>query len=167
MGRCDTKSKPKRIVGDDVARFWSKVDQIGGSPEPGSLADLGGLGDCWRWLGPLTKGYGHFGVGGINISAHRYSYRLHGDPLLEGFQLDHLCRNRWCVNPDHLEQVTQRENILRSPTSAAAVNSRRTQCVNGHEFTVENTYLLPKGGPRACRICKVRAAKAQRLKSRG
>lgn len=84
-------------------RFWSKVDQLT-SPE-----------GCWPWLGHrMPRGYGQVRVGTTHWLAHRVAYTLTFGPIPKGMVLDHLCRNTWCVNPDHLEVVTQRENLRRS-----------------------------------------------------
>lgn len=110
---------------------------------------------CWEWAGnKLRLGYGHFKLNGKNRKAHRVSYELLKGPIPLGLTIDHLCRNTSCVNPDHLEPVTQRVNVLRSNNQAAR-NARKTHCKHGHEFTAENTVIVPLG--RQCRLC-LRAA---------
>ena len=119
-------------------RFWS-------------YADKGG--DCWMWTGGLdASGYGQFTVvRGEHVRAHRHAYALVVGPIPEGKVLDHLCRTRACVNPAHMEPVTNRENVLRGD-GITALNARKTHCPAGHEYTEGNTYLTA-GGKRQCRQC--------------
>jgi len=126
-----------RIIGDDDARFWSKVNKTE---------------TCWEWLPPTMKGYGIFRLSKRNILAHRFSFELSGKIIPLGLQLDHLCRNRRCVRPEHLEVVTNRENSLRGE-SLNAQNARKTTCKRGHPFDDVNTYRMPNGN-RNCRICR-------------
>lgn len=83
--------------------------------------------------------------------AHRVSYELHREPIPRGTVLDHLCRHRWCVNPYHLQPVTNRENIMRGEGYFAR-NGRKTYCVRGHEFGRANTHMYR--GHRVCRKCR-------------
>lgn len=113
---------------------------------------------CWTWLGGLRgKGYGGFQVSyGTSVAAHRFIYEQLEGPIPTGLQLDHLCRNRTCVNPDHLEPVTLQENISRGLTGKVNHrNSVKTHCPNGHEYTEESTYH-PPGHPtwRCCKLCR-------------
>lgn len=112
---------------------------------------------CWEWqAGKATAGYGTFWTGDRFMSAHRYAFELYVGPIPVDLQLDHLCRNRGCVNPNHLEPVTARENALRGE-GPTAVNARRNECVNGHPFDEGNTYQRPASRPgRECRACRVR-----------
>lgn len=128
---------------------------------------------CWEWTGRRTReGYGSLGVyvDGKQRQklAHRVSYEVFRGAIPEGLQLDHLCRVRHCVNPEHLEPVTASENVRRSPIAKAGVNARKTHCVNGHEFTPENTGRDAKGA-RYCRTCinaRSRAKYARKAASR-
>jgi hypothetical protein len=107
---------------------------------------------CWNWTASLSRGYGRFTVNGKNIYAHRWSYQQTNGEIPEGMVLDHLCSNRRCVNPEHLEVVTQSENLSRSKTTWYSLNKAKTHCVNGHPFDKVNTQIQ-KGGRRRCREC--------------
>lgn len=111
---------------------------------------------CWIWNGFLDKkGYGYFkiklGIPGLQIMAHRASYLLFIGDLIKGLEIDHLCRNRACVNPEHLEQISHKENNRRSE-SPTAINARKTHCKNGHEL-IGNNLRIRKNGQRLCRPC--------------
>lgn len=124
--------------------FWAQVDKV---------SDPAG---CWLWTGCLTTmGYGTIRVAGVRHRAHRLSYRLVAGPIPKGLVLDHLCRVRHCVNPAHLEPVTDRENILRG-VSVSAQNARATHCIDGHEFTAANTQVVRSTGERRCLKCSRR-----------
>lgn len=121
---------------------------------------------CWIWGAAAT--YGGYGLyhppnNGKRILAHRYSYELHKGVIPDGMDLDHLCRNRACCNPDHLEPVTPKENNLRS-MSPWAINARKKTCIHGHPLDG-----IEKRGYRFCRVCnnkrnqECKARKRQKL----
>lgn len=130
------------------------------SPEPNT--------GCWLWMRACSKaGYGEFGVGPKVVRAHRWRYEYEFGPVPSGLHLDHLCRVRCCVNPQHLEPVTCRENVLRG-AGPAAKQVKQTHCLNGHELTDDNTYSVPrtKRRSRQCKLCakiRSRAAYARKL----
>jgi hypothetical protein len=110
-------------------------------------------GGCLEFVGArLSDGYGRVRVFGKNRRAHRVVYEALVGPVPAGLVLDHLCRNRMCVNVDHLEAVTDRENTMRSPIAPAAINARKTECHRGHPFDDANTRI-GTDGRRICRIC--------------
>jgi hypothetical protein len=109
------------------------------------------LDGCWLWTGAINAS----GYGGVNINskyyvAHRVSYEYLLGPVPEGLFLDHLCRVRNCVNPEHLEPVTHKENALRG-MSPFAKNARKTHCPKGHRYDEINTRLTSRG--RSCKAC--------------
>ena len=109
-------------------------------------------GECWRWTAAIDKhGYGRFSKGGRMRLAHRMSYEGLVGPIPQGMDLDHLCRNRACVNPYHLEPVSRSVNLSRSPLMARGQN--KTHCPRGHMYTPENTRITTQGA-RACRTCE-------------
>lgn len=108
------------------------------------------LGPCWIWKGCKrdSKGYGDIRVGGAAILTHKAAFEIVYGPVPDGLELDHLCRVRACSNPNHLEAVSHRVNMLR----AALIP--REFCRQGHAFTPENTYRKPGDGRRRCRQCR-------------
>lgn len=135
-------------------RFWSKVDTSG---------------PCWEWTAALSVGgYGKYTVvvdGKTKYPyAHRYAYEILVGPVPEGTDLDHLCRVRKCVNPDHLEPVSRRENVRRG-IGPTGLNMAKTSCPSGHEYSQENTFVS-RAGYRQCKICR-RAYDKRRRPAKG
>ena len=119
-------------------RFWSKVNKTD---------------TCWLWKASKNGyGYGKFWHNGKHQGAHRVAYEFIIGEIPKGLHIDHLCRVRHCVNPSHLEPVTQRENNLRGE-GLAAICANKTHCKNGHPFSGDNLYIR-LGGGRDCKICK-------------
>ena len=139
LNHCETMGDDNgRMLETASSRFFSKVKKTE---------------TCWEWLAGKDKdGYGRFSIKKKEIRSHRFSYALYKGPIPEGMELDHLCRNPSCVNPDHLEAVTSKINLLRGQGSPAQ-NARKTHCKNGHEFTQKNTRVK-KIGERKERICR-------------
>jgi hypothetical protein len=136
-----------RFTRDPADRFWKSVE-------------VGHPAGCWWWAAKInTGGYGHFRTGSGTAGteqthlAHRYAFELLIGPIPVGMQLDHLCRNRACVNPDHLEPVIPGENTRRA--SAA----KKTHCKRGHRYTPENTYRQASTGRRSCVTCRRAASR--------
>ncbi len=121
---------------------------------------------CWEWTAfTLANGYGQFYYDGKrNGLAHRFMYETYVGEIPDGLHIDHLCRNRKCVNPAHMEAVTQQENLVRG-VGFAGVNERKTHCSNGHEFTPDNTYYRPDRFGRACRVCRNDSARRSDAKA--
>lgn len=123
------------------------------SPEPNS--------GCWLWLGVLTKsGYGRVYSGGSLKMAHRVSFEMHVGEIPAGLDLDHLCRVRCCVNPEHLEPVTRKENIRRG-VGVGKANKAKLCCPRGHLYDSANTEIESHGW-RRCRAC-IRERRLERL----
>lgn len=128
-------------------RFWSK-------------AGITSVSRCWLWKAyATTSGYGQISLRGRPRYAHRLAYELVVGPIPDGLQLDHLCRVRRCVNPAHLEPVSNRDNILRG-ISPHAINARKTHCPQGHPYSGDN--LLYRALTRAGRICNMRRCRTCR-----
>ena len=126
------------LQGPPKERFWRFVE----------YQDSG----CWKWTGYIDRGgYGKFSIAtSTSVSAHRFAYETLRGAIPTEKQIDHLCRNRWCVNPFHLELVTQRENVLRG-IGHTAQNARKTHCLRGHLLAGDN--LVIHAGRRECRTC--------------
>ena len=120
-------------------RFWAKINKTD---------------TCWLWIASCTNnGYGQFRTRRgkvVTYLAHRFAYEMLAGPIPSGLTLDHLCRVRQCVNPSHLEPVTNRENLMRGIRTGGGVN--KTHCLRGHPFDEINTYR--KNGRRHCRTCR-------------
>jgi len=137
-------------------RFWPKVGK-------------GTDGECWEWRASRRRGYGQFKFQGRALLAHRVAYELLVGPIPAHLELDHLCRNRACVNPAHLEPVTHAENVQRGelPAVTPERHRKKTHCPAGHPYPGDNLYVDPKG-KRYCRACsrdearRYRARKAAR-----
>lgn len=124
-------------------RFWDKTR----SEETGYATP------CLTWTAfKQSNGYGKFGLDGKSQYAHRVAYTALVAPIPDGLMIDHLCRNRACVNVEHMEAVTNQINILRGET-IMATNAAKTHCPQGHEYTEGNTYISPSSGGRTCRTC--------------
>jgi hypothetical protein len=122
-------------------------------------------GGCWSHKKKTYgAGYHFMQIDKRPYLAHRIMYQWLVGPIPDGLVIDHLCRNRWCVTPAHMEPVTTRENVLRGE-GHAAVNAAKTHCIHGHEFTPENTYRW-KGSRRTCRECsRIRVRNRRLLRS--
>jgi len=140
--------------GMNLRRFWSLIE----------------VSDCWDWRGRIDRdGYGRYGKRGV--LAHRVTWTLLVGPIPDGYHVDHLCRNKGCVNPDHLEPVTAGTNVRRTPPGMKGrhhnrVNSRKTECMRGHPLSGQNLYVTPSGY-RNCKTCRREANRAFVLKRPG
>ena len=141
-----SQAKAPRMRITPAERFWARVDrsQV-----------------CWLWQGyKIHGGYGRITRDNRPILAHRYAYELVWGLIPDGLTLDHLCRVRHCVNPFHLEPVTNRENTLRG-TNFIAVNAKKTHCPQGHVYDDKNTKWSADRR-RYCRACKCDARRRRR-----
>lgn len=120
-------------------------------------------GGCWEWKACLTKaGYGQIRIDGKTLYTHRVTYQHYKGILVPRLELDHLCRNRKCCNPEHLEQVTRKINQHRG-FSPAGIQARQTHCKRGHPFIPEN-MINRSNGRRICKICANTLRRLNRMK---
>jgi len=135
-----------------IDRFYSKLS---GNP----------VTQCWEFNGnPDADGYGYIRYRNFTYRIHRFSYLLFQGEIPKNHVVDHLCKNRKCCNPEHLEAVSHKENMVRGDTGRNNHQTLKTHCPKGHEYTDSNTYINPKGS-RECRICKSINRKADRKRN--
>lgn len=127
---------------DVLARVRSDLDRLV-SPIP--------VTGCWMWMGSLSTKYGTYYRLGRNYAAHRLVFLALGGAIPDGLVLHHKCRNCWCVNPDHLEPLSNKANVL-AGTSPTAANGRKTHCYRGHPLSGDN-LLRKNRSLRECRTC--------------
>lgn len=141
---CLPRRRYQRVKGSLSERFWARVDASG---------------DCWLWQGHTRANrYGTFslwlGDGKVKTwFAHRFAYEALVGSIPIGLDLDHLCRNPSCVNPDHLEPVTRQTNVRRG-YSRPAINATKTHCPKGHPYDEANTFVTGARGGRRYRVCR-------------
>jgi hypothetical protein len=155
-------TRKKHLIGDNEARFLLKIDRT--------------IGGCWNWLAGLgEKGYGQFAVINtdipfrengryVNRRAHSWSYEHFVGPVPKGKVVRHLCHNRVCVRPEHLEVGTHKDNMQDAIAANRMFNQKKTHCKHGHEFTEENTIFRPNPDGRRWRHCRTcRAARKRKM----
>ena len=152
MKRLPHRPIPKEICSaHNLQRFFSKVR-------------INQKTSCWEWVACQAMGYGYFRLGSSMWLAHRVSYFVFVSAIPDGLTLDHLCRNRVCVNPQHLEPVPLKVNCLRGE-SPQAINARKIQCYQGHALSGSNLRIDKKG--RRCRACNKEAMRLWHIKNPG
>jgi hypothetical protein len=132
------------------ARFWSKVQK---TPT------------CWLWSGGTTKGYGRVWWQGRVASAHRLAYESIVGIVPDGYELDHVCRNRHCVRPEHLKAVDHRTNVVLG-TGPSAINHAKVCCPKGHPYTIESRGNRRTSLQRRCLVCRREQANAREFAKR-
>lgn len=144
---------PTTLEPKDSARIFGRVN-------------LDGYDDCWEWQGPLSRGgYGITHLKSMStVQVHRLSYSVMVGPIPTGLVIDHLCKNRKCVNPNHLEPVTDRENVYRANPSAVQMNVDENRCANGHIYTDVKPEV---DRSRRCMTCRREAYKRYNSKREG
>lgn len=157
LAELKTVTTPKGVVRPltqrELDRLWAHVRE-----------DAQG---CWIWSGRrYPSGYGGFSLGRETTYTHRIMYMIFVGEIARGLHTDHLCRIRECCNPDHLEAVTCRENVMRSPIQLMAINARKTHCKRGHPLSGENLHVNKDGG-RVCRACVAERARLSYAKKVG
>ncbi len=154
-----SKAARRKNLADTVrSRFWAQVNKDSGI----FVLINGESSECWTWEGHLEVGYGRVSVNSERIGAHVLSYTWAKGPIPEGLEIDHLCRTRHCVRPEHLEAVTCQINLLRGE-GVAGQNFRKTQCPNGHPYDLERNSR----GDRVCTACLRENTRRWRLKQKG
>lgn len=116
------------------------------------LSNIENWKDCWNWKGTVSKDYAVMKLHSRQVRVHRLIYELLVAPIPKGYVVDHVCKNKKCINPNHLQPVTSKENTLRG-TSIPAINSKKTHCKRGHSLEGGN-LLKGQGNHRRCKLCK-------------
>lgn len=179
MTKTSTPKTRPQITRDAGISFWGLVNKRGGTAyvDDPLTNGSGVAGECWLWVGPVhsgkRNGYGKFSCKGSTYTAHRVSYELSVGEIPDGNVVDHLCRVKACVNPSHLEVVTNWENLQRGLLIAANRPGRvdldgSLLCPAGHKFTRENTYMQRSGvsDTRVCKTCRARRLREWRLRKK-
>lgn len=169
VGGCERPVYGRGMCGAHYGRWWRHGDCLAGRPT--ALRDrffakvrIDASG-CWLWQGRLfSNGYGTIRDAPHRRLAHRVAYELLVGPVPDGLVLDHLCRVRRCVNPAHLEAVTQGENVRRGVRADGSPVLRQA-CGHGHLYSAESTHITPSG-QRRCRICDAQRARDRRAAQR-